>query len=244
MSTRRYDYIVERITNEFEDNYFWPRKLGNSISCMIRYDDKEHQFAGIDYTLKGICFDTKVKYYNCLNNVLDCPGFEMSLKNKAGKIQDGWLVADNNETDYYEIVGLSCTTNDYTQLSSMQQITGVDILFVKKSELISYINSYTPIEQLKEDAKQLRHDIDNGEMGIDFVDSLMLPECRTPDMYYKKPDFIRYKHRNFHLKYSHKLDEKPVNVVVYRDRLEALPSTKHYVATVDYVKRIIKGQTT
>ena len=243
MSTRKFDYIIERITNEFEDKYFWPRKLGTSLSCMQRYDDTAHQFAGIDYTLKGIKFDTKVKYYRCLNQVLDCPGFEVSFKNKANDIQDGWLVASNNETDFYEIVCLSCMTNDYTQLSASSQITGVDILFVKKNELIDYINSYTPIETLKEDARQLRHRYDNGEMEIDFVDSLLLPEFRTPDMYHKIPDAIYYTHRKFHLKYSHKLDEQPINVVVYRDGLLSLKSTKNFEATRNYVKNIItKGK--
>ena len=57
---------------------------------MTRYDDKAHQFAGIDFSLAKagtkLNFDTKVKYYMCLNTVLQTPGFEMSFKNSIGEI--------------------------------------------------------------------------------------------------------------------------------------------------------------
>lgn len=41
-STRKKDYIIEQIANKFEDTYFWPRQLGEALSCMTRYDDTEH----------------------------------------------------------------------------------------------------------------------------------------------------------------------------------------------------------
>ena len=113
------------------------------LSCMRRHEDTAHQFAGVDFTLataKGtLSFDSKVKYYDCLNEVLQTPGFEMSFKNSIGCIQDGWLVADNSSTDYYEIIGLSCTTNDHTKLSAFEQLTGIDILWVSKKSLMDYV---------------------------------------------------------------------------------------------------------
>lgn len=119
-STRQMDYKIEQITNEFEDKYFWPRKLGDKLSCLTRYTDKAHQFAGVDFTLKDVAFDEKVKYYGCLNKVQEMPGFEVSFRNSIGDIQDGWLVASNLSTQYYSIVGLSATTNDIYALSSSE----------------------------------------------------------------------------------------------------------------------------
>lgn len=234
-STRKRDYIIEQIANQFEDTYFWPRQLGAALSCMTRYDDKEHQFAGIDFTLtssKGtINFDSKVKYYNCLNEVLQTPGFEMSFKNSISNIQDGWLVADGNQTDYYEIIGLSCTTNNAECLSSVDQITGMDILWLNKKELVSYIEQYSTLEELKQDAKTLRECFDVGQC-YDIIDQLI---------YNRGPkDYMRYSHQKFHLKYSHTLKEQPVNLVMYRNALEALRGTRHFVVTRDWVKNEVQ----
>lgn len=232
-STRNKDYLIEQITNEFADKYFWPRQLGSFLSCLQRYDDTEHQFAGVDYSLassKGILnFDSKVKYYGCLNKVLEVPGFEMSFKNNSGRIQDGWLVADGNQTDYYEIVCLSCTTNDHTKLSAFEQICAIDILWVKKSELISYIEQYDSIEHLKQDTKILRECYDRGE-SYDIIGQMIY------NMGAK--DYKRYPHKKFHLKYSPRLKEQPVNLVVYRDALESLAHTRHFVVTKEFVKNV------
>ena len=234
--TRKKDYVIEQIANKFEDMYCWPRQLGEALSCMTRYDDTTHQFAGIDYSLytpKGLVnIDSKVKYKNCLNQVLQTPGFEMSIRNAADDIQDGWLVADGMKTDYYEIIGLSCTTNDHNKLSAFEQLTGIDILLVKKDELFKYIEQYTPIEQLKQDAKTLRESFDRGE-SYDLINQFI---------YGKRPKSrMFYKHRKFHLAYSPTLDEQPVNLVVYRDALQNLKGARHWTVTKDYVKNEIES---
>lgn len=41
-STRSKDYQIEKMVNEFEDKYFWPRKLGENLSCLTRYEDTYH----------------------------------------------------------------------------------------------------------------------------------------------------------------------------------------------------------
>lgn len=204
---------------------------------MTRYDDTAHQFAGVDYSLntsKGILnFDTKAKYYKCLNEVLQTPGFEMSIKNSAGNIQDGWLVADGSQTTYYDIIGLSCTTDDHTKLSAFEQITGIDILWVHKKTLLDYIEQYTSIEQLKYDAKMLRECYDRGE-SYDIID-IVINGDNTP----KTRKY--YTHRKFHLTYSPALEEQPVNLVVYRDVLQSLEHARHWTVTKNYVKNEING---
>lgn len=234
-STRKRDYIIEQIANQFEDTYFWPRQLGEAISCMNRYTDTEHQFVGIDYSLKTptgriLNIDSKVKYKGCLNKVMQTPCFEMTIRNAADDIQDGWFVADGMKTDYYEIVCLSCTTNDDTKLSAFDQLTGIDILWVQKNELIKYIQQYTSIEDLKRDAKTLRECFDRGE-SYDIFDQLIYdgrPKTR-----------MRYKHQKFHMTYSPTIEEQPVNLIVYRDALLKLKGTRHWIVTKDYVKNEI-----
>ena len=233
-STRNMDYIIEKITNEFEDKYFWPRKLGDKLSCLARYTDTAHQFAGIDFTLKDVAFDEKVKYYGCLNGVCDMPGFELSFRNGIGDVQDGWLVANNLSTQYYSIVGLSATTNDIYALSSSQQITGIDILWIYKKELIDYINQLTPIKQIIDDARQLRADSDTIEG--DEYDIFALPitsqRRRSEDGKYRH----RYEHSEFWLTYSSHLKEQPVNLVIPRETLLKFKAKRHFVVTREYIK--------
>lgn len=155
----------------------------------------------------------------------------MSYRNKVNDIQDGWLVADGMQTDYYELIGLSCTTNDHNKLSAFEQITGIDILWVEKNELLKYIEQYTPIEQLKRDAKTLRECFDRGE-SYDIMDQFIYDGRPKSRMFYK--------HRKFHLTYSPTLEEKPVNLVVYRDALEALKGTCHWQVAKNYVKNMIQ----
>lgn len=142
-------------------------------------------------------------------------------------------MADGSKTAYYEIIGLSCTTDDHTKLSAFEQITGIDILWVNKKTLLDYIQQYTPIEQLKEDAKMLREWYDRGE-SYDVIDILIngndKPKTRK-----------QYAHRKFHLTYSPTLKEQPVNLVVYRDALEKLEHARRWTVTKDYVKNEIRS---
>lgn len=237
-TTRSKDYIVERITNQFEDAYFWPRKLGENMSCLVRYEDKYHQFGGVDFSLKGINFDEKVKYYRCLNQVQKWPGFEVQQKNAIGNIQDGWLVANGLSTDWYSIIGLSTTVSSESELYLSSQITGIDILWVNKKELLSYITAYESIDEIKANADSLRQDGDYRESGSEFLMSLPLPEAqKTIDGRYRHT----YIHGMFQLTYSSRIKEQPINLVISRTTLERLPSSRHFVATKDYVKTILKN---
>ena len=244
-STRNRDYLVEQFANEFEDTYFWPRQLGQQLSCMVRHQDKEHQFAGIDFSLTtsrgSLNFDSKVKYYKCLNRVCTNPGFEVSFRNGIGKIQDGWLVDDGKRTSYYELISLSCTVQDDRLLSSSTQISAMDILWVKKQELMEFIQQHTSIDTIKADAFKLRADGDNYESKeyMDWLNGLEMPmlSSRDPEGKYRKV----YSHKKFHLTYSSRLKEQPVNLVISRSVLESLKSTRHFVVTHDFVKNAIRS---
>lgn len=88
-----------------------------------RATDLREQFAGIDVKVYGaigsqVNIDEKYKVYGCLNRVYPAPGFEMSLVNKAGRIQDGWFASGSVRTQIYATVGLSATVDDVRDLVS------------------------------------------------------------------------------------------------------------------------------
>lgn len=90
-------------------------------------------------TIDGVKFDEKCKCYGCLNDILKYVSFEVSLDNKSGFVSDGWFASSKTLTDIYAFVGLSATVDDVTKLSDSSQITAADIVWVKKQDLVDYI---------------------------------------------------------------------------------------------------------
>lgn len=75
----RRDTQIERMAAEFLDAYFYPALKAK----VVRYSDTYHQVGGIDVSINNINFDEKCKYQGLLNKVLETPGFECSMNNKA-----------------------------------------------------------------------------------------------------------------------------------------------------------------
>ena len=183
-----------------------------------RHSDTYHQYGGVDVTVGNANFDEKLKVHGCLNQVLGCPSFEIQFVDKANNIHDGWFANMDLSTDYYAYIGVSATTNDEAQLTSESQISAADVLWVKKQDVLDFIQEYAGIEDVKADADTLR-------------DSAQYNYC-TPKL--RKT----YSHRKFWLTYSTYLKEKPVNLVTTRERLVALPHTKHFII---YKGKVVKA---
>ena len=225
------DTEIEQMAAQFLDKYFYPRI--NPKHTITRYTDKYHQVGGIDVSINNINFDEKCKYQGLLNKVLATPGFECSMLNKAYQIQDGWFLNDNLSTDFYAIISLSCTVDDDRQLSSSNQISAADVLWVYKKDVIDYVTSFEghdgeiTLEQLKRDAQQLRFNGDNNvtdAFGNRAVDS-------------KGRARFKYPHKKYWLTYSTTKEEKPINLVLLRDDLEKLPHTRHFIVTKEEVRK-------
>ena len=220
------DQQIETITSEFLDTYFYPKFKTADIQ---RYSDTYHQFGGVDLKINKTNFDEKVKVYGCLNNVQQYIAFECSIKNKGGYISDGWFQNDSLSTDYYSIIGLSANTSDINQLSSSAQISAADVLWVKKQDVIDFINDNNlSKEQLKQDAVEIRDRGNNNKTDI-FGNTALdkSGKCRT-----------RYNHKNFWLTYSTKMKEQPVNLVIPRENLLKLPHSTHFIVTTSRVNKI------
>lgn len=226
------DTAIEKMAAEFLDRYFYP--IFKDKAPVTRYTDTYHQYGGVDVSISSINFDEKCKYQKLLNKVLATPSFECSLNNKANEIQDGWLLNDKLSTDYYAIISLSCTVDDDRQLSSSNQISAADVLWVKKQDVLDYIQSFEghygkiTISQLKKDIQQLRFDGDNNVtdiFGYHVVDS-------------KGRARFKYPHKKYWLTYSTTLEEKPINLVMHRDEIEKFPHTRHFIVTKEKVNKI------
>ncbi len=202
--------MIEAGVAQFLDQFFYGKLDAN----VTRWNDKQHQFAGIDVTVNGVDFDEKVKVRGCLNSVYSYPSFEVSLLNKKNCIQDGWFT-QNLSTDYYAYIGVYSYGNDENAISASNAISACDVLWVKKQDVVDMVEQQMTMQQLKADAEELRED--------DFM----------PAQKRRKT----YPHRTFWLTYSHSLQEKPVNLVVPRSTLEKLPHTKHLIVTKEKVMR-------
>lgn len=202
--------MIEAGVAQFLDQFFYGKLDAN----VTRWNDKQHQFAGIDVTVNGVDFDEKVKVRGCLNSVYSYPSFEVSLLNKKNCIQDGWFT-QNLSTDYYAYIGVYSYGNDENAISASNAISACDVLWVKKQDVVDMVEQQMTMQQLKADAEELRED--------DFMP--MQKRRKT------------YPHRIFWLTYSNNLQEKPVNLVVPRSTLEKLPHTKHLIVTKEKVMR-------
>lgn len=208
------DQKLEAMAAKFLDHNFYS-VFGEKAR---RYSDLEHQYAGIDVTVCKTRFDEKLKVHGCLNQVLGCPSFEIQLVDRAGNIRDGWFANMDLSTDYYAYIGVSATTNVEAQLTSESQISAADVLWVKKQDVLDFVQEQSSIEELKADANSLR---DSAQY------SYGAPKLRKT-----------YSHRKFWLTYSTYLKEQPVNLVTTRQNLEALPHTKHFIV---YKGKVVKA---
>lgn len=223
--SRRHDEQVERIVNGFEDQFFWPEILKDQLSCMTRYTDVQHQFAGIDFTLGPMNFDSKAKCHDCLNERLNYIGFELSFVNKAGNVQDGWLIDPKKKTDWYEIVEISATVDDYHQLQSMHQITAANSLWICRKDLdtiIDEIDQHTVIHPFRNLLHYVRTTGDHG--GADALGNSILDD----DGKYRVRPCPKGRP---HLTYNPQLEEKSLNLVVPRNVLHELPQTREFHIT-------------
>ena len=204
------DQLIEAGVSKFLDEHFYSKLKAD----VTRWHDKEHQFAGIDVTVKSVNFDEKLKIRGSLNSVLAYPSFEVSLINRGGHQQDGWFTQQLS-TDYYAYIGVYSYGTDENAISCPNEISACDVLWVKKQDVVDMVEEQMTIDELKEDADELRND------GYDENDK----KRKT------------YPHRRFWLTYSAWMSEKPVNLVTTRATLEKLPHSKHLIVTRENVRR-------
>ena len=215
---RTLDNLIEHNISKFLDENFWS-KFPNGF---IRQTEKKYQFSGIDVTLicknnLSINFDEKAKVYGVLNQILQYPSFEIQFVNRAGGVQPGWFCQKNLSTDYYSFVGVyTVNENNYINcLSSENNISACDVLWVAKQEVIDFVKQDVSLSQLWNDANTLR------------AESKSLGVSKTRKYY-----------KNFWLTHSTRLFENPVNLVMPRNTLENFKNSRHFYITKNEIKKL------
>ena len=216
---RKIDNRIEQNIANFLDENFWSKLHPFKFK---RQTEKKYQFSGIDVTLicknnLSVHFDEKSKIYNCLNSVLQYPSFEISFVNRANQIQPGWFCQKNLSTDYYSFIGVNTVNenNDINCLSSENNISACDVLWVQKQEVIDYVKQDVQLAQLWNDANALR--AESKSLGVS-----------KNRKYYK----------NFWLTHSTRLFESPVNLVMTRNTLENFKNSRHFYITKNEIKKL------
>ena len=227
----QHDIQLEHMAAEFLDAHFYSSDIFDKARVK-RYSDTYHQYGGVDVSVNRTNFDEKFKIKGCMNKVLDHVGIECSLINKSGYQHVGWFMNDNLSTDYYMLIGISADVESDWQLSSSDQISAADVLWVKKSELQDYIYDEIDKDTLKSNVEALQHEselIEHDTSGL----MACIGAYKSKDGKYR----FKYGHRKFWLTYSSRLAEKPVNLVIPRKTLESFKHSRHFIVTKEEVRK-------
>lgn len=204
------DQSIEQSIAQFMDVHFY-NKFAKKTTVK-RHTDKPSQFKGIDVTLGNWKIDEKAKVYGLLNQILQYPSFELQINNKADQIMDGWFINPTLETTHYCFIAVYTSATKESNIT-YNNITALNALFVKKSEIKEFVQSKISLDDLYNDIESLRD-------GFGMYDRMS------------------YEHKQFWLKLSSTLPEKPINLVTKRDILKTLPSTKEFLITPTTITKL------
>ena len=184
------------------DRNFYVPKFGKAFR---RTDDFATQMRGVDFYLdmhgKQVAFDEKAKEANYGGPV----GFEMTLV-KNGEEREGWFGGSWAQAEIIATITPKAATK-YPK--DPDAIGSAEVFWTSKARLKAWVESRgRTMEQLMEDARVLRRDVEDGG-----------------SMEFKR----RYPHGDFWLTLSTWLDERPVNLVIPRATLESLSAKKFSV---------------
>lgn len=191
---RERDHRVDAEVMKWMDKNFYP-SIGATI---VRHEDRAMQLAGVDVSLTlgdltNVAVDEKAATHY-INKNLQTYSFELSsIQN--GILRDGWFLRDDLKTQFYMLIYLSAR-NEWDVRA--EDITGVDAILVSKKALQDYMAKRGwPKERLMTYTQTIR---DKGVGGA--ID--------------------RRREMPYYFSYSDKFVEKPVNLIIRREQLEAL----------------------
>lgn len=194
------DISLECKIGDFVFENFWS-KLG----AKERVNDKWLQIRGVDVKVGDWNVDEKVKYYDSktkgfMTELLRYPSFEISFENQSGVLQKGWFMNSENITTHYAFIQPFSIQPDPKKFT-IRDLTKVNLLLVKKSDM---------------DVFKKAHD-------LELESSELRSSFKTTNERRR-----RFPGLNYWLTYTPTFHEQPVNLVVPRDVLKALPNTREF----------------
>jgi hypothetical protein len=210
-AVRSKDEKMEKICSDYMVKNFWDKRGMNYKTYEIVPHGDIRNKQGIDVLVNGkIGIDEKVKYYGCINTDLAYPSVEI-LTADFGHDRKGWFIAPDNQTTLYAFISIFASTDDYRQVT-LDNIDHLTYLLVSKAEIKESLgNSYSGLWNAALDCK-----------------------------YNHTPDYTgraRVNYGKYHLTYTDRLREKPVNLVFKRSDFLKLPHTVEFKVYRDHIDR-------
>lgn len=190
---RREDEKCANIVSKFLEKHFYC-----DVEKYERVEDRERQLNGID-----VIFIWGGKQYVCdekaairyVNKKLQTFAFELSFLGKSDRLIDGWLISEGKLNNSFLCIWIDKA--DYDILEDIDDIKEMEIALIDKQKLIDYLKSLGwDIKKLHIKADRMRKDVKEPQGDIE------INGCR----------FVC----------SRKLAEKPVNVLVSREKLKEI----------------------
>lgn len=190
---RREDEKCAEIVSQFLEKHFY-----NKTENYERIDDREKQLQGVD-----VIFFFNNKQYICdekaairyVNKGLQTFAFELSFLGKGDKLIDGWLISNTKINNSFLCIWIDKA--DYDILEDVDDIKELEIALIDKQVLVDYLQSLGwTVNKLHIKADRMRKNLNEPQGDIN------INGCR----------FVC----------SRKLAEKPVNVLVSREKLKEL----------------------
>lgn len=190
---RREDEKCAEIVSQFLEKHFY-----NKTENYEKIDDREKQLQGVD-----VIFFFNNKQYICdekaairyVNKGLQTFAFELSFLGKGDKLIDGWLISNTKINNSFLCIWIDKA--DYDLLEDVDDIKELEIALIDKQILVNYLQSLGwTVNKLHIKADRMRKNRNEPQGDIN------INGCR----------FVC----------SRKLAEKPVNVLVSREKLKEL----------------------
>ncbi len=190
---RKEDEKCSDIVSDFLDEHFYSK-----CETIERVNDKNRQIKGIDviFTLDGkkfICDEKSAIRY--VNKKLKTFSMELSFLDKGGNVHEGWLLDENKINDSFLFIWIDKAKKDI--LSDKNDIQEIEYSLVYKRDIINYLESIGWDELRLIRKSELIRENENEYCGDLYKDG-----CR----------FVC----------SRFLYEKPVNVLIKREKLKKL----------------------
>ena len=187
------DEKCAEIVSQFLEKHFY-----NKTENYEKIDDREKQLQGVD-----VIFFFNNKQYICdekatiryVNKCLQTFAFELSFLGKGDKLIDGWLISNTKINNSFLCIWIDKA--DYDILEDVDDIKELEIALIDKQILVDYLQSLGwTVNKLHIKADRMRKNRNEPQGDIN------INGCR----------FVC----------SRKLAEKPVNVLVSREKLKEL----------------------
>jgi hypothetical protein len=194
-SFRKYDSNAEQEVAKFLDENFYK----NNVSEFKRFTNKEDQLKGKDVEfslgdLKNIIIDEKAQIYY-VNKNIPTFAFEINFLRVGGILTRGWLFDESKETEYYLLIWI---TAEKDRNFNATDITKLDCLLVKREAILVFL-------------------IIQG-LTNEFVNKIS-SEIREKEIPGKQQERV---YDSCYFYYSPHLAEKPINIVIRKEKLKEL----------------------